>query len=67
MKTVMIPVPNKTGTRRYTKHRTIDLIAHTAKILLRILNQRLVRVMEEYTRRNSLVLGNGKQPEMPSG
>ena len=47
VKTVMIPIPKKQGTRKCQEYRTISLISHAAKIMLRVLNRRLVKKMEE--------------------
>src|SRR6266576_1795586 len=47
VRTVMIPIPKKQGTRKCEEYRTISLISHAAKIMLRILNRRLGRKMEE--------------------
>jgi retron-type reverse transcriptase len=47
MRTVMIPIPKKSGTRKCKEHRTISLICHAAKIMLRILNRRLASKMKE--------------------
>jgi hypothetical protein len=38
---VMIPIPKKTNANECADHRTISLILHAAKILLKILTKRL--------------------------
>ena len=47
MEAVLLPIPKKNNAKKYKEFRTISLISHTAKILLRILNQRLRSKMEE--------------------
>ena len=47
VRTVMIPLQKKKGTRKCEEHRTISVIAHVAKILLRVIDRRLRRIMEE--------------------
>jgi len=46
-KTVMIPIPIKQGTNKCTEHRSISLITHTAKIMLKFMNRPLVTKMQE--------------------
>ena len=40
-RSVFIPIPKTTGTNKCEKHRTIALISHSSKVLLRILLQRM--------------------------
>src|SRR6266550_6007049 len=47
VRTVMTPIPKKQGTRKCEEYRSISLISHAAKIMLRILNRRLGMKMEE--------------------
>ena len=47
LKTLMIPLAKKIGTKKCGEHRIISLVEHAAKILLRVLNRRLERIMEE--------------------
>jgi len=47
VKTIIIPIPKKIGTIKCSEFRTISLLSHASKILLRILNRRLKRIMEE--------------------
>ena len=47
MNTVLLPIPKKSNAKKCKEFRTISLISHTAKILLRILNRRLRSKMEE--------------------
>ena len=47
LKTEMIPLPKKNLTKKCSEHRTISLICHAAKIILRVMNKRLWKTMEE--------------------
>ena len=47
METVLLPIPKRSNVKKCKEFRTISLISHTAKILLRILNRRLHSKMEE--------------------
>ena len=46
MDMVLLLIPNKNNAKKCKEFRTISLISHTAKILLRILNRRLRSKME---------------------
>ena len=46
IETVLLPIPKKSNAKKCKEFRTISLISHTAKILLRILNRRLRSKME---------------------
>lgn len=45
---VIIPIKKKTQATECKDHRTLSLICHTSKIMLRILGRRLERVAEDY-------------------
>jgi hypothetical protein len=47
MRSVFIPIPKVAGTTDCAEHRTIALISHTSKILLRVLLQRTQNTAEE--------------------
>ena len=47
METVLLPIPKKSSAKKCKEFRTISLILHTAKVLLRILNRRPRSKMEE--------------------
>ena len=47
METVLLPIPKKRNAKKCKEFRTISLISHTGKILLRILNRCLRSKMEE--------------------
>ena len=47
MEAVLLPIPKKNNAKKCKEYRTISLISHTAKIILRILNRRLCSKMEE--------------------
>ena len=44
---IMIPIGKKKNTKKCEEHRTLSLISHAAKILLRALNRRLYTTMGE--------------------
>ena len=45
--TVLLPIPKKSNAKKCKEFRTISLISHNAKILLRIVNGLLRSKMEE--------------------
>lgn len=47
-KTVMIPLEKKPNTTKCEEHRTISLITHASKIMLKILNSRIEAKAEEF-------------------
>ena len=47
METVLLPIPKKNNAKKCKEFKTINLISHTTKIILRILNQCLHSKMEE--------------------
>ena len=40
-RSILIPVPKKGSTKRYSNHQTIALISHASKVMLKILHDRL--------------------------
>ena len=56
METVLRPIPEKSNAKKCMEFRTISLISHTAKILLRILNRRLRSKMEGKGTRDAIRL-----------
>ena len=60
LKTIMIPIPKKTGTRKCSEFRTVSLITHAAKIMLRVLNRRMKRIMEENSGEEQFGFRSGK-------
>ena len=43
---VFIPIPKKGNVKECSNHRTISLISHASKILLKIINNRLKQKLE---------------------
>ena len=64
MEMVLLPIPKKNNAKKCKEFRTISLISHTAKILLRILNRRLGSMMEEELEKEQLASGREKVQEM---
>ena len=60
METVLLPIPKKSNAKICKEFRTISLISHTAKILLRILNRRLRSKMEEILEEGQFGFSKGK-------
>ena len=44
-RSILIPVPKKDSTKQYSHHRTIALISHARKVMLKILQARLQQYM----------------------
>ena len=44
---VIIIIPKKANSRKYSEHRTISLISHTSKVLLKIIQKRITLRIEE--------------------
>ena len=59
LNTVMIPIEKKTNAVRCEDHRTISLISHAYKVMLKIINRRLQRKAEEYVSRNQFGFRKG--------
>ena len=60
METVLLPIPKKSNAKKCKEFRTISLISHTAKILLRILNRRLRCKMEKELEEEQFGFRKGK-------
>ena len=48
LSTEIVAVPKKANTKKCSEHRTISLICHTSKIILKILARRLRNIAEDY-------------------
>ena len=59
LNTVMIPIEKKTNAVRCEDHRTISLISHASKVMLKIINRRLQRRAEECVSINQFGLRKG--------
>ena len=60
METVLLPIPKKSNAKKCKEFRTISLISHTVKILLRILNRRLRSKIEEVLEEEQFGFRKGK-------
>ena len=60
METVLLPIQKNSNAKKCKVFRTISLISHTAKILLRILNRRLRSKMEEEMEEEQFGFRKGK-------
>ena len=60
IETVLLPIPKKSNAKKCMEFRTISLISHTAKILLRILNRRLRSKTEEELEEEQFGFRKGK-------
>ncbi|KAJ4431231.1 hypothetical protein ANN_19828 [Periplaneta americana] len=58
--TLLIPIPEKNNAKKCNEFRTIGLISHSTKILLRILNRRLYSKMEEQLEEEQFGFRKGK-------
>ncbi|KAJ4438510.1 hypothetical protein ANN_14455 [Periplaneta americana] len=58
--TVLLPIPKNNNVKKCNEFRTISLISHSAKILLRILNRRLYSKMEEQLEEKQFGFRKGK-------
>ncbi|XP_075215285.1 uncharacterized protein LOC142321175 [Lycorma delicatula] len=53
-------IPENVGTKKSKEHRTISLISHAAKIILRVTKRRLITKMEENGREEQFGFRKGK-------
>ncbi|KAJ4449733.1 hypothetical protein ANN_01137 [Periplaneta americana] len=60
LKAMFLPIPKKNNAKICNEFRTISLISHSAKILLRILNRRLYSKMEEQLEEEQFGFRKGK-------
>ena len=63
----MIALKKKTQATKCSDHRTISLIAHTAKIIAKILRIRIERKIEDVLEEDRLDLEEGKKLWMQLG
>ena len=59
VKTIMIPIPKKVNATHCSDFRTISLIPHVSKIMLKILTKRIERRAEEYLSRSQFGFRKG--------
>ena len=69
-RSVFIPIPNKGSAKECSNHRTIALISHTTKVMLKILQARLQQYVNlsdqsvDHFQMFKLNLENAKEPEI---
>ena len=61
---VFIPVPKKGNAKERSKYHTIALISHASKVMLKILQARLQRYVNENFQMFKLVLDKAEEPEI---
>lgn len=60
LKTVLIPIPKRGKPTKCQDYRTISLLSHTSKILLKILNRRLIGKLDRYMGEEQFGFRKGK-------
>ena len=60
-RSVFIPIPKKGNAKECSNYRTIELISHTSKVMLKILQARLQQYVNQMFK---LVLEKAEEPEM---
>ena len=63
-KSVFIPIPKKGNPKECSNYRTIALISHTSKVMLKILQARLQQYMNRELPMFKLVLEKAEEPEI---
>ena len=63
-RSVFIPIPKKSNAKECSNYRTIALISHTSKIMLKILQARLQQYMTMNFHMFKLVLEKAEEPEI---
>ena len=61
---VFIPIPKKGNAKEYSNYRTIALISHASKVMLKILQARLQQYMNHELPDVQLVLEKAEEPEI---
>ena len=61
---VFIPIPKKGNAKEYSNYRTIALISHASKVMLKILQARLQQYMIVNFLMFKLVLEKAEEPEI---
>ena len=59
-KSILIPIEKKANTNKCEEHRTISLISHASKIMLKVLHRRLEAKAEEYLGEDQFGFRRGK-------
>ena len=63
-RSVFIPVPKKGNAKECSKYRTIALISHTSKVMLKILQARLQQYVNHELPDVQMVLEKAEEPEI---
>ena len=63
-KVVFIPIPKKGNPKKCSNYHTIALISHASKVMLKILQARLQRYVNENFQMFKLVLDKAEEPEI---
>ena len=63
-RSVFIPIPKKGNAKECSNYRTIALISHTSKVILKILQARLQQYMNHEFQMFKLVLEKAEEPEI---
>ena len=63
-RSVFIPIPKKGNAKECSDYRTITLISHTSKVMLKILQARLQQYMNLNVQMFKLVLEKAEEPEI---
>ena len=63
-RSVFIPIPKKGNAKECSNYRTIELISHASKVMLKILQARLQQYVNLNFQMFRLVLGKAEEPEI---
>ena len=63
-RSVFIPIPKKGSAKECSSYRTIALISHASKVMLKILQARLQQYVNHELQMLKLVLGKAEEPEI---
>ena len=63
-RSVFIPIPKKNNVKERSNYRTIALISHASKVMLKILEARLQQYLNRELPDFKLVLGKAEEPEI---
>ena len=63
-RSVFIPIPKKGNAKECSNYRTIALISHASKVILKILQARLQQYMNREFQMFKLVLEKAEEPEI---
>ena len=63
-RSVFIPIPKKGNAKEFSNYRTIALISHASKVMLKILQARLQQYVNRELQMFKLVVGKAEEPEI---